>query len=537
MTGFPAVFSLLFRRNWVFWLIWVAVLALLMPATISQYATLVPPGPQGDLMLEGLAADPTMRAILGPPFDLSLAGGFVFWRVGAFTAIAAAMMSGLGIIRATRAEEEEGRIELIRAGAVGRHVPLAAAIALSLFWNLVLGVLVVASMAALTTPLAGAVASGLAIALCGATFTGVGAVLAQVFTSARTARYWTLGIALGGLYLLRAIVDGSQRPDVTNRLLDALQWANPLSWPALVRPYADERFWVLLIPLLFTAATLAFSFHLESVRDHGSGVRASSPGRAEAPASLSGAWGLAWRLHRGGVIGWVVGMVVAAVGIGPLAHQVTGLIEGNSAYAAMLRRMGGGAQGIMDAFYIAMLGILVTFIALMGVSMLGRLNAEETAGHAEVVLATATPRTTLAGSHLGVGGGLAVALTLLVGALLSLTASSDGSWTAFGHGAAAAAALLPGTVLVVGLAMLVIGWVPRAFPVVWAVIGWSIFASWVGALLQFPDWLLQLQPWGHLPKLPTENLTWPAIVVESLLGLGLLVAGLVGYRRRDIRGR
>lgn len=536
MAGFTAVFRLLFRRNWVFWLIWVAVLTTLMPAVISQYATLVPTGTQSDIMLEGLAADPTMRAILGPPFDLMNAGGFAFWRVGAFTAVAAALMSGLGIIRATRAEEEEGRIELIRAGAVGRHVPLAAAIALGLFWNVVLGALVTTSMAASATPLGGAVASGLAITLCGATFTGVGAVMAQVFTSARTARYWTLGIALGGLYLLRAVVDGSQTNDST-RILDALQWANPLSWPALVRPYAGERFWVLLLPVVFTAILLAVAFMLESARDHGSGVRASAPGRAGAPAHLSGAWGLAWRLHRGAVIGWSVGMVVAAVVIGPLAHQVTGLIDGNNAFSEILRRMGGGAQGIMDAFVTAMLGILVTFIALMGVTILGRLTAEETAGHAEVMLATATPRLTLAGSHLGIGGGVAVLLTLLTGAMLSLTASSDGTWTAVGDGVTAAAALLPGTLLVLGLAMLLIGWAPRAFPLALAVIGWSILAAWVGALLNFPEWLLQMQPWGHLPRLPTDSLTWTAIVVESLIGVALLMAGLAGYCRRDIRGR
>ncbi len=536
MTGFVAMFSLLFRRNWVFWLIWVAVLTTLMPAVISQYDALVPAGVQGDMMLAGLAADPTMRAILGPPFDLTTAGGFAFWRVGAFVAIAAAMMSGLGIIRATRAEEEEGRTELIRAGAVGRHVPLAAAVALALFWNFVLGALVMASMAALATPWEGAVASGLAIALCGATFTAVGAVMAQVFSSARTARYWTIGIALGGLFLLRAVVDGSQDGD-SNPALDALQWSNPLSWPALVRPYADERFWVLLIPVVFTVILVGVAFVLESVRDHGSGVRASSPGRVAASASLSNAWGLAWRLHRGSVIGWSVGMVIASIGIGPLANRVTVLIEGNAAFTEMLRRMGGGAEAVADAFFVAMLGILVTFIGLMGVSMLGRLNGEEIAGHAEVMLATATSRTTLAGSHLLVGGGLALVLSLVTGALLGLTAAGDNSWSVLGDGAVAAAALLPGTILVVGLAMLLIGWVPRAFPLVWAVIGWSIFASWVGALLNFPDWLLRFQPWGHLPKLPTDSLTWPAIVVETVLGLALLTVGMAGYRRRDIRGR
>ncbi len=537
MTGFTAVFSLLFRRNWVFWLTWVLVLALLMPATISQYETLIPSGAQGDLMLQSLAADPTMRAILGPPYDLTLAGGFTFWRVGAFTAIAAAMMSGLGIIRATRAEEEEGRIELIRAGAVGRHVPLVAAVALALFWNLVLGALVMVSMGALTTPWPGAVASGLAIALCGAAFTGIGGVMAQLFTSARTTRYWTLGITLGGLYLLRAVVDGSQRSDESNRLLDTLQWINPLSWPALVRPYADERFWVLLLPLVLTAVLLVLALLLESRRDHGSGIGASSPGRAVAAPYLSNAWGLGWRLQRGAVIGWGVGMVVAALGIGPLGIQMTKLIEDNTAFSEIITRMGGGAQSLVDAFTIAMLGLLALFIALMGATMLGRLNSEESAGHSEVMLATSTSRMSLAGSHLLIAGGTAALLTLLTGGLLTLAASSEGGWSAFSDGLAAAAALLPGTMLVLGLMMLILGWTPPALPVVWAVIGWSIFASWVGALLNFPDWLLRLHPWGHLPKLPTDDLVWTAITAETLLGLVLLGLGLIGYHRRDIRGR
>ncbi len=537
MTGFRTVFQLLFRRNWVFFLIWVAVLTSLMPATISQYATVVPDGPQGDLMLEGLSADPTMRAILGPPFDLGVAGGFTFWRVGAFTAIAAALMSGLGIIRATRAEEEEGRIELIRAGAVGRHVPLAAAVALTLLWNLVLGVLVTASMAALTTPLAGAFASGLAIALCGATFTGVGAVMAQLFTSSRTARSWTMGIALGGLYLLRAVVDGSQEPAVPSRVLDALQWSNPLSWPALVRPYADERFWVLLLPVALTGVLMAAAFALETRRDHGSGIRSAPLGRPDGPAYLTGAWGLAWRLHRGAVIGWGIGMVVAAVGIGPLGTQMATLLKDNTAFTDIISRMGGGAEGLVDAYTIAMLGILTTFLALMGATVLARLRGEEAAGHAELMLSTATRRTAMAGSHLLVAASASVVFTLLTGGLLHMTAAREPNWSVFAAGLAAAGVLLPGTVLVLGLVMLVIGWRPAALPVVWAVLGWSIVASWLGALLNFPDWLLRLHPWGHLPKLPTDDVTWTAIGWETLIGLALLVAGFVGYRRRDIQGR
>ena len=39
-----------------------------------------------------------------------------------------AIMSLLLVVRHTRAEEEDGRAELVRAGAVGRRAPLAAAL-------------------------------------------------------------------------------------------------------------------------------------------------------------------------------------------------------------------------------------------------------------------------------------------------------------------------------------------------------------------------------------------------------------------------
>jgi hypothetical protein len=46
-------------------------------------------------------------------------------------------------------EEESGRLELIRSGVVGRHAPLAAALAVTSLANLRLGMLVAAGLAAL----------------------------------------------------------------------------------------------------------------------------------------------------------------------------------------------------------------------------------------------------------------------------------------------------------------------------------------------------------------------------------------------------
>ena len=112
------------RRSRWFWLVWILALWVTIPATVSRYAELVPDTEVGRLTTAALAANPTMRAMLGPPFELLNAGGFVMWRVGTFVAAAAGVMAALGVIRATRAEEEEGRTELLRSGIVGRHTPL-----------------------------------------------------------------------------------------------------------------------------------------------------------------------------------------------------------------------------------------------------------------------------------------------------------------------------------------------------------------------------------------------------------------------------
>ena len=51
------------------------------------------------------------------------------WQSAAFGAIVAGLMSMFLVGRHTRAEEESGRDELLRAAAVGRHAPTAAAFA------------------------------------------------------------------------------------------------------------------------------------------------------------------------------------------------------------------------------------------------------------------------------------------------------------------------------------------------------------------------------------------------------------------------
>ena len=136
---------------------------------------------------EGLASNPAMLAMTGPARALDTLGGQVAWQSAAFGAVVAGLMSMLIIGRHTRAEEESGRDELIRSGAVGRLAPLAAAVVVALAANAVLGALVAVSLIAYGLPAAGSLALGAALTTTGCVFTGVAAVAAQLTFGARAA--------------------------------------------------------------------------------------------------------------------------------------------------------------------------------------------------------------------------------------------------------------------------------------------------------------------------------------------------------------
>ncbi|MDO5500704.1 MAG: hypothetical protein Q4F67_13590 [Propionibacteriaceae bacterium] len=532
LSGLSSAVRLTLRRNWLFWLLWAIGLSLMMPATLSQYETVIPPGTDPRIVIEPLRANPTMMALLGPAFDLYDKGGFVFWRSGGFTSMIAGLVGAFGIIRATRAEEDEGRIELIRSGPVGRHAPLAAAVLIGLAGCVLMGALNAAFLIAGGLAGAGSVAAGLALTANGVFFVALGAVVAQVFDNARAARAWTAGIGVGGMFLLRAIVDGSGEGSA----LAPVRWAIPLEWPLLARPFAGERWWV--FGLSFGAAVLlvGLAFVLESRRDHGAGLRHERLGRADAGPGLSGAFGLAARLQRGAAIGWTVGLLVSAVAFGSIVLQIDSAFADNANIAEIVRRMGGTGE-IKIAFLVAILGIMTTVVAFMAVSMLGRLRTEEVRGHAEALLATGVSRWRLAGSHLVWALGLPSVVLVLVGAGLPLARAFTGDgWEQVSDLARGAAGLIPGLVVVVGFAMVLIGWVPRAYPLVWVVIGWSIFTSWFAALLNFPEWVVKFHAWGHLSVIPRDAMDWTPFGIELAIGVGLLVIGLIGYRRRSIVG-
>lgn len=514
-TGVLTRFAL--RRDRVLIPVWVAVntlMVLTMPNTLkSLYGT---PADRADL-LHQLDTNASLRALIGPVFDDSL-GALTAWRVGVYAGALAAVTGLLVVVRHTRDEEESGRQELIASGAVGRRASLTAALLAAGVASGVLALLVTVGLAGQGA--AGAVAFGLGLAGVGMVFATLAAIVAQLTESARLARGLTAA-ALGAAFMLRAAGDSA-----TDGGSSVLTWLSPLGWLENLRAFADERWWVLGLFTVAVAVQAAAAYGLAGRRDVGMSFLPTRPGPATGRLASAGA--LARRLQRGAVLGWSVGFFLAGVVYGGLADGAADLVADNDKAREIFERMG-GQSGLTDAFLAAMAGMLGLIASLYVVASVLRLHGEETSGRAEPVLANAVGRLRWAAGHLLIAFGGAALIMLLAG--LGLLA---------GHGEAAGPLLaaclvqLPAVWVVGGIAVLLYGWAPLPAPAAWGVAGAVLLVGWIGPALDAPQFVLDLSPFAHLPKLPGGEMNWGPIGLLTLLAGALVTGGLTGLHRRDL---
>jgi ABC-2 type transport system permease protein len=474
-------------------------------------------------------SNPALRFLYGR-LDGDSLGSLTTWRYGIWAAIFTALMAIFVVVRHTRTDEEAGRLELLGSAAVGRDAPLTAGLLPAAAASLVIAGLLWLVLPLAHLPAAGSAALALGIGGCGLAFTGITAVAAQVASTARGARGIALG-ALGAAFALRGVGDaaGPGGPSW-------LSWASPLGWVQLARPFAAERWWVLGLPLAVFAVGVALAFRLAAHRDHGAGLLPDRPGRAAASRWLSGPSGLAWRLQRGALAGWAFGFAATFAASGAAAKGIGQLFGTSSALQRAFTRIGGQAA-IVNAYLAGLMLLAGMVAAAFATSAVLRLRTEETAGRAEPVLATAASRVRWGLSHLAVAvGGSALLLAvagLATGLGYGLRTGSPGPEVARMLGAAMAQ--LPATLLVAGVAVVLVGWWPGgAVAGAWTAVGAVVVISLFGTALQLSHWGLDISPFTHVPKLPGGPVAVMPLLWLSLAALALAAAGLAGLRRRDI---
>ncbi len=107
---------------------------------------------------------------------------------------------------------------------------------------------------------------------------------------------------------------------------------------------------------------------------------------------------------------------------------------------------------------------------------------------------------------------------------------------AFGTLYGAAIAYLPAKWLMIGIVILLTGFTTKTTGLIWLYLGYSFIVVYLGGLLQFPDWMANLSPFGHIPQLPIEEMEVMKVSILTIIALVFIVAGFIGYKRRDIQG-
>jgi ABC-2 type transport system permease protein len=267
--------------------------------------------------------------------------------------------------------------------------------------------------------------------------------------------------------------------------------------------------------------------------DFGAGLVPSRPGRPAASRALASPLGLAWRLQRGSLIGWGTGVFLLGAAYGSFGDSIEEYVADNPELGDYLP---GGAADVVDS-YLALTILMAALITMaFGVASVMRARGEESAGHAEPVLATAVSRSAWLSSHLSVALG---------GSALVLVAAGFGEGLAYGLIVSDAGQILrlmgvalvylPAAWLVIGLAVLGFGWLPQAAAAVaWAIVGYCVVVALFALSFDLPGWLQGASPFTHTPDAPLESVTAAPLLTIGAVVAALLAAGLIGFRRRDV---
>jgi ABC-2 type transport system permease protein len=527
LTGTGTLTRLILRRDRLRVPAWIGGIALVQVSGAASYPGLYPTAADRQTQAAVMADNPAMRVMTGPGHGLDsyTYGAMMANEYLGFMVIFVALMSVLMVVRHTRTEEETGRAELVRSSVVGRYAPMTAALLSVALTNLLLGLLVALGMGTLgieSIDWTGSFVFGAAFAAVGLVFAGAAAVTSQVTANPRAAAGMA-GALIGIAYAVRAIGDVGG---------NGLSWLSPIGWAQASAPFVDNNGWPLLLALAAAGVLLIAGFALSNRRDLGSGLRAERGGSPAAVAWLGTPLGFAWRLQRASFLWWAFALFVTGLGYGSAIDVVEEYAD-NEIVQEMVQDIGGAT--LTEAWLSMVIALLAMVCTIFAILAALRPRREETAGRGELVLATAVSRTGWVATHAAIAllGGVVMLLVSGVGLGLAAAAGTGDSGL-FWDVVKASLGYAPAVWLTAGLAVTVFGLLPRAIGLAWALLVWAILVVYLGGLLQLPQWLLDLSPFTHVPRMPAGEFTALPLVILTMLAAGLVAIGLAGFRRRDL---
>lgn len=524
LTGTGRLLRHLIRRDGRHFLPWVALATALPVSSVIVYPQIFPTEQDRATLAATIGGNPALGLIFGPARDLGTVDGFNAWRCLALGGLLAALGAIFAVTRATRAQEDTGRAELLASGAVGRSSSLAAAVVLALAGSLVLG-----AVAGTGTVLAGgrahaSILLGAGFAATGWLCAGIAAVAAQLGSTARAANSIAVA-AFGLMFLLRGVLYSLEAPEWTT-------WANPLGWVAETQPATLDRWWPLAPVLALALALVAVAFVLRGRRDYGVGFIATRPGRAR--GRIRGSWGLILRLNRGPIVTWTISFVAVGAILGHFAASVHDILDSNAAVQQILAAGATTPVGLVEEFLVTIMSMIGILASIPGVQTMMKMRTEEAEGRLELLATSGATRPRYFAGNALLALAAPSVYMMIGGTLVAGFAASADIGVGFRDAVLQAAATVPAVWTVVALAVAVTGLRPGVGILAWAGVLISFTLTILGPTFELDDAAMAVSPFWHVPRVTAESPDLTGLLWVAGVALVLLAAGAVGFRRRDL---
>jgi len=536
----------IFRRERITSTVWVLILVLFTMGVAPAMAEMFPDTASRSQFATAFN-NPMMVAMMGPIYgvDNYTSGAMYGGLMLVWYAIAVAVMNIFFVVRHTRADEQAGRVEVVRSLPTGRLANLNATMISAVIINLILGLLTGLGLAVLgidTMDFAGSMIYGAATAAIGIVFASITAVFSQLSSNSGGATGISFA-SIGLFYMIRAAGDMQG--------IEIVSCISPLGLVLRSQAYVENNIWPSLVLLLTAIGLSILALKLNSMRDLGQGFIAAKPGRATASPLLHSSFGLAWRLLRSPLIIWSIVMLTLGASYASVVGEIDSFIGDSPEYMTILgvpvEALPSLSQADQTKMIVESFGIFVTLMMTL-VAIVPLINAvlkicsEEREGRAENVLTRAVPRCKYMAGYVALAYIASVVIQFLTFIGLYGTAAyvaGDSNPFVFGDLLKSFFAFLPALWIMIGFAVFIVGVIPKATGLIWGYFGIATFTSFIGRLVFTGNlsWLMNITPL-HFVSQPEPMkdyvINFTPLIIMTLIAAVMTVTGFIAYRRRDI---
>lgn len=508
--------------------IWIFVLTVITLIVAAAFTNLYS-GPEEVLAIAETMKNPAMIAMVGPGYGIDnyTSGAMMAHQMLLFTGLAVAVMAIMFVSKNTRADEESGKLELIRSLPVGRFSNLLSTGIVGFLSFLTMSLLIAFGLYFLkieSIDLEGSLVYGLSLGVIGLFFMAVASIFAQLSENTKGLLGYSLTF-LGISYILRGI------GDVNSEFLSLI---SPLGLILRTQTYVNNYWWPIII--MFALSTLIFiiAMYLNSIRDLEAGFIPSKAGKRNASKFLLKPIGFLLKLQRTGLIGWTVTLFVLGISYGAVFGDLEMFFTNNEVLQQMLPEAAG--ISLAEQFLTILMTIISIFATIPVLISMLKIKSEEKKGRLEQIYAKKVSRNEMLTYHLIISMSLTFA-TIFFSALGLWLASTSvmSDPISFLNICKSAFIYAPAILFMLGVTVFLIGAFPRATTLTWAYLAYSFIVVYLGNLLQFPEWLAKLSPFGNIPKIPVEELTLTGPII-LIIGFVILTSlGFYTYNKRDIK--